>query len=653
MSAYPNMLSPMKIKGVEFKNRVFAAPCTSSRIVRDGVPTAEGIDVYETRARGGFAQVTFTECFVDHEYAARHDNSMRLWETDMSCFQMESIQLLTEAIHAHGAVASVQLNHAGAANHPDLIPGGKNPIGPSGVLRPDGVWVEEMDEAMMDRVADHFAGAALTCKRLGFDMVMLHGGHGWLLHQFISSRTNHRRDRYGGSLENRARFPKLVLDRIRRACGEDFLIEYRVSGAERVPGGMEVEETARFCAMIQDQVDLIHVTSGIYLNHVESKSFSSMFDEHGCNLDLARVIKRAVHIPVVAVGGFNAPEQVEAAISSRACDFVALGRQQLADPDFVKKAEEGRAHHISPCLRCSCFNPMPPDPEQRPAPPAFFCAVNPLAGRELRWRQAPKPEGSRRVLVIGGGVAGLYAAFTAARRGHQVTLAEKSDRLGGVLWFTDADVHKESLRRFRDSLIARCRDAGVALRLRTLVTPESLRSGEWDAVICAIGAVPAVPPIPGIDRAIPVLDAYSNLRELGRRIVIIGGGLAGCETGLLLSELGRRVHILEREAEIARDALYSHRIALLPRMERGLTWDCGVQITEILPQGVRFLDEDGAEKLIAADSVLYATGMRSRDGEYQALRRAFPRMTAVGDCKRPRRVNDACYEGFAAAMDIL
>ena len=653
MRNYPHMLSPMTIKKVEFKNRVFAAPCTSARITRDGFPTDEGIDVYETKARGGFAQVTFTECFVDNESAARHDNSMRLWEKNMTCFQMESIQALTEAIHAHGAVASIQLNHAGAANHPDTIAGGKNPIGPSGFLRTDGILVEEMDESMMERVAEHFAGTALTCKLLGFDMVMLHGGHGWLLHQFLSPRTNRRKDRYGGSVENRARFPLMVLERIRQTCGEDFLIEYRISGAERIPGGLEVEETARFCTLIQDKVDLIHVTSGLYLNHVESKSFSSMFDEHGCNLDLAEAIKRAVRIPVVAVGGFNAPEQIEAAIAAGKCDFVALGRQQLADPYFVRKAMAGKADQISPCLRCSCFNPLPPDPGKRPAPPAFVCAVNPLSGRELRWRQAPKPEKSRRVLVIGGGIAGLYAAYTAARRGHRVILAEKSDRLGGVLWFTDVDWHKESLRRFRDSLIARCRDSGVILNTRTSVTPEDLRSSGWEAVICAIGAVPAIPPIPGIESATSVLDAYSDLRGLGNRIVIIGGGLVGCEAGLLFVEMGRRVHILEQDVAIARDSLYSHRIALLPRMERSLSWDCGIRVTEILPNGVRFLDEYGDEKLIAADTVLYATGMVARRTECEALRQAFPQMTVVGDCKRPRKVNDACYEGFTAAMDIL
>ncbi|MDR0851148.1 MAG: NADH:flavin oxidoreductase, partial [Clostridiales Family XIII bacterium] len=414
---YPAMLSPLTIKKTTFKNRVLASPVTTNRIVDHGYPTPEGIDVYETRARGGFAQVTFTESFVDDEFAARHEHGLNVYEKEMTTMHIESILTLTEGIKAHGALASIQLNHVGAVNHPDTCREHRNPIGPSAFLRADGVQVDEMDEEMMRRVADNYANAAANCKSLGFDMIMLHGGHGWLLSQFISPLSNHRTDAYGGSLTNRAKFPIMVLDAVRKECGEDFLIEYRVSGDERVDGGMQIEETAEFCKLIQDKIDLIHVTSGIYHSHVETKAFSSMFAPHGCNLDLAAAIKKEVNIPVVAVGGFNAPEQVEEALASGQCDFVALGRQQFADPAFVNKAMTGRADEIAPCLRCSCFNPLPSDPDQRPTPELWHCAVNPWSARELRWRQAPKPLASRDVLVIGGGAAGMSAAITAAERG--------------------------------------------------------------------------------------------------------------------------------------------------------------------------------------------------------------------------------------------
>ena len=338
---YPHIFKPMTIKGITFKNRVFASPITANRVVDHGYPTPEGIDAYETKARGGFALVTLTESFIDHEYSWRHEHGLNVWENPMTTFHMESIMTLTETITAHGDVASIQLNHVGAQNHPDAIPGHKNPIGPSAFVREDGVQVEEMTVEMMEETARRWAEAAWNCKALGFNMVNLHGGHGWLLNQFISPRFNHRTDEYGGSMENRARFPIMVCKKIKEVCGDDFLIEYRLSGSERIKGGMTLEDGIEFAKIIQDYVDIIHVTSGVYQDHVNTKAFSSMFDPHGCNLDLAEAIKKNVHVPVVAVGGFNGPEQIEAALAAGKCDFVALGRQQFADPEFVNKVQPG------------------------------------------------------------------------------------------------------------------------------------------------------------------------------------------------------------------------------------------------------------------------------------------------------------------------
>lgn len=299
---YPHMFEPMTVNGVTFKNRVFASPITTNRVVDHGYPTPEGIDVYETKARGGFATVTLTESFIDGDRSNRHEHGLNVWANPMTTFHMESIMVLTEAIKAHGAVASLQLNHVGAMNHPDTISSGRNPIGPSAFVREDGVYVEEMTVEMMEEVANAWAEAAWNCKALGFQMVNLHGGHGWLLNQFISPRFNHRTDEFGGSMENRSRFPIMVCDKIKEVCGKDFLIEYRMSGSERIEGGMTLEDGVEFAKLIQDHVDLIHVTSGVYQDHVNTKAFSSTFDAHGCNLDLAEAIKKNVHVPVVAVG---------------------------------------------------------------------------------------------------------------------------------------------------------------------------------------------------------------------------------------------------------------------------------------------------------------------------------------------------------------
>ena len=401
INKYPHMFAPLTIKGVTFKNRVMASPMTTDRTVwPDGTPTQECINGYETRARGGAAAVTVTETFIDFDRAARHDHSIDFVRPNPSVHKLESLFVLAEAIHTHGAVASVQFNHIGEINHPATIASGRNPIGPYGYVREDGVTIEQMDEAMMREVADEFAEACASAQSAGFEMVMLHGGHGWLLDQFTSPLTNHRTDEYGGSLENRAKFPLMVLDRVREVCGDKLIIEYRMSGSERVPGGLEIGEAAQFAAMIQDKVDIIHVTSGLYHNHVQSKAFSSMFHPHGCNLDLAEAIKKAVHIPVTAVGGFNSPQQIEDAIASGKCDFVAMGRQMLADPQFVNKTAEGREDEISPCLRCSCFNPLASDPDKI----------------------------GKKVVMIGGGLIGVECSMHLADKyGCEVQVVEMMD----------------------------------------------------------------------------------------------------------------------------------------------------------------------------------------------------------------------------------
>ena len=574
----------------------------------------------------------------------------------MTTFHMESIMTMTEAIKDHGAVASIQLNHVGAMNHPDAIPGHKNPIGPSAYVRDDGVQVEEMTVEMMEKTAAQWAEVAWVAKSLGFQMINLHGGHGWLLNQFISPKFNHRTDEYGGSMANRAKFPIMVCKKIKEVCGDDFLIEYRMSGSERMEGGMTLEDGIEFAEIIQDYVDLIHVTSGSYQDHVNTKAFSSMFDKHGCNLDLAEAIKKHVHVPVVAVGGFNAPEQIEEALAAGKCDFVALGRQQFADPAFVNKTLMGLEDTIAPCLRCSCFNPLASDPDVRPIPELWHCAVNPWGQRELRWRNAPKPTASRKVLVIGGGVSGMYAAVTAAERGHDVTLIEKDSKLGGLLWFTEVDTDKESLLRFRDCMIARCEHAGVKIMLNTEATRELLESFHADAVICAVGSHPFVPPIPGVEHAEHAVEAYKDIEKLkGKKVVIIGGGAIGCESGYFFaSECGAKVQILEMRDAMCKDSYPSQRAALLPRMDKaGMILDCSVTTKEITENGVKFLDKDGNEQFAEADYVYYCCGNRSNDDIVKSLEGVTPWFVVTGDAKRARTVKQATYEGFCAAMDIL
>ena len=654
MLKYPHIFAPLTIKGVTFKNRVMAAPMTTDRTVYPGgTPTPECINGYETRARGGVGCVTLTESFVDEDRSARHDHTIDFYTPNKSVYHQEALFVLAESITRHGAVASVQFNHSGCVNHPSTIKDHKNPFGPSAFVREDGVQVEEMTVADMKEVADHFAQAALGAKLAGFQMIMLHGGHGWLLGQFVSPLTNHRTDEYGGSMENRARFPLMVIDRIHEVCGDDLLIEYRMSGSERVPGGLELDEAAEFAALIQDKVDIIHVTSGMYHNHVASKAFSSMFHPHGCNLDLAEAIKKAVHIPVTAVGGFNSPEQIEEAIASGKCDFVALGRQMLADPEFVNKVAKGREDEIMPCLRCSCFNPLASDPDKRIQVVPFECSVNPTSMRQLRLTSSTPPvrEPGQKVLVVGGGPGGMYAALTAAERGHRVTLMDNRDKLGGTLWFADIDPHKYDMRKFSEHLANRVYRAGVDVQLGVQVTKETIEQFAPDALILAIGGRPVRPDIPGLrEHARYAMDAYTQ--SSGRKVVMLGGGLVGVEIALYLGEQGHDVTVLAR-SEVCRDALPSHREAIFLVKPDNVKICAHTRVTEVTENGVKAVDPEGNEVFFEADSVYYAMGTRAPAEELDELRSVCARTAVIGDCKKPARIMQAVRDGMFAALDIV
>jgi len=513
-----------------------------------------------------------------------------------------------------------------------------------------------MDEAMMNRVADNFAKTAKYLKLVGFDMCMIHGGHGWLLGQFLSPFTNKRTDRYGGSRENRARFPIMVIDRIREAAGPEFLIEYRLSGEELVEGGITIEDTVDFAKRIEKKVDIIHVSVGIYHLHVESRTFSSMYDPHGCNVHLAEAVKKAVSVPVAVVGGINDPAMAERIIAEGKADFVALGRQALADPEFPNKALTGRSDEIAPCLRCGCFSPMPQIEGEITPPHTFQCTVNPVSSKEFRMSLAPAVKGVKKVLIAGGGPGGMYAAVTAAERGHRVILVEKTDLLGGILKFTDTDTYKFDLKRYKNSLIKRINKLKIEVRLNTEATPELIERENPDVLIVAVGSQPIAPHIPGISgpNVMQALDIYRDPEKAGKSVVMIGGGLVGCETGLHLAALGKSVTLVEMMDKLAPDATESHRIALFAMMDKAIKSYTGMRCTEITAKGIKAITKDGAEKFIEADSVVYAVGMKA-DSEkaFSLCRAASKQYFLIGDCVSPRKVKEAVHEGYHAAMDII
>jgi thioredoxin reductase len=507
-----------------------------------------------------------------------------------------------------------------------------------------------MDLDMIESVQENFASAALRLKRAGFDMCLLHGAHGWLLAQFLSPFSNQRTDRYGGSLENRARFPLEVIERVRDRVGSDFAIEYRLSGGEQVPGGLSLEDAVRFARMIKDKVDCIHVSTGLFgepqtLPIIHPTNYLP----HGSNVHLAAKIKAAVKIPVTCVGSISDPRMAEEIIADGKADLVAMTRALIADPDLPNKARRGKFREIRPCTRClECLGRVATFlPVRR--------AVNPISGRETECA-APRPaDRSKKILIAGGGPGGMQAAITAARRGHRVVLFEKKARLGGNLGFADAVDFKQDLRRFREYLMETVRALPVDIRLGTQLTPSLAEVEMPDVVIVAAGAEPSIPDIPGIssDNVLWAGEVHADKVRTGQHIVVAGGGMVGCETALLLAREGKAVTVVEMLEAVATDLNPVTRIHLLELLEKaGVRIFLNHRLERITRTGAGVVNADGEAIKIPAETVVLSLGMRPRKDVVTALAHCAPEVYAIGDCVRPGKASGAIHDGFNVAMEL-
>jgi len=476
---------------------------------------------------------------------------------------------------------------------------------------------------------------------------MVHAGHGWLINQFLSPWFNKREDEYGGCFENRIRFAREILTAIRAEVGVGFPIELRMSGSELFDGGYDLEEGCKIAHALEDLVDIIHVSAGSY-QFGFFNTHLPMFAPHGDNVYLAAEIKKHVSVPVATIGAISDPEMMEEIIASGKADIIYMARQLLADPFTPNKIFAGNEDEVVKCLRC--FTCM----AERPTTQTRRCAVNPLIGREIDGMEVTPVLMPKKVLVAGGGVAGLKAAITAAQRGHLVVLCEKSDAVGGILKSEQAIDFKREMYELGLTLETQAKKAGVEIRLNTPVTPELVEDEAPDALILAVGSNPIVPPLPGIDgeNVVVVNDYYKAPEKVGSSVVVLGGGLAGCECAVHLANEGKKVHLVEMRDTLAPDCNIRHRPILMQKIDENVTVHLKTSGLRVTDKGLVCMDPDGSEVLIPGETVVCAVGQRANRADVDALRYGAPFVREVGDCIRPANITKAMYEGYHAGLDI-
>lgn len=657
---FEHLLSPMKVGNKTYRNRIVSAPMAFGLIVQNPDAREFSYRKLESGAKGGNACVIVGETDVNFVDAVRIPGFRKFDfakpEEDMDTFQ--AVGEYARRIKRHGCIALAELVHCGKEKVP--FSPEEEAIGPVETVNSAGVHVRAMTKDDMDRIANDFAVAAVYMQKAGFDGILIHGGHGFLFTQYLSPLMNTRTDEYGGSLENRAKFPLQIIKAIRAAVGEDFLIELRIDGTDHQPGGITPEETGQFVQWAEDYITSVHVTCGIYEESVKSGTESSMFHEHGLNIEPASVVKKYTRLPVGAVGGINSPEMCEKAIAEGKIDFVILGRQMLADPEFANKCKAGEEDRIRRCLRCYyCFPGSPeegyddlPFTSEELAVYVGHCTINPLAHLPFDPDALAPAKKSAKVLVIGGGVAGMQAAMTACDRGHQVTIVEKTDKLGGLLYFTDVDIDKPDLRNFKNMMIREVERRDIEVKYGTEATPEFVKEFGADAVILATGSVPSCPPIKGIEHAHQAMEVYDKTIEPGKKVVMIGGGLVGCETGLFLQKTGHEVTVIEMLDRIANESFGMYREALVWEMEKcGVASMAKTKCLEIEADGVTIENADGVQK-IPADTVIYALGMKSVCPPELKEAAGDAEVYVIGDAIKPGKVDQATRSAYLAAVEI-
>jgi 2,4-dienoyl-CoA reductase (NADPH2) len=665
---YRYLFSPIQINGLEIKNRI-AYPSLGLLYSKDGKLNDRYLNYFKERADGGAGLVTVGPVGVD--FIGSGAIALSLANDDA----IPDFKKLTAIIKDGGARAWVQLFHAGAYSHPMYVDG-RQPIAPSAVYsRYSQTTPREMTLEDIRQVQEDFTRAAERAKEADFDGIEILASAGYLITQFLSPRTNTRSDDYGGSFENRVRFPRELIERARKRLGPAYPLTIRMAGNDFVRDSNTDVETPEFAKIYEQAgVDAINVTGGWHESRVPQLP---MHLPRAAFAFLALNIKKAVSVPILASNRISDPESAEGIIKDGYADMVNLGRVLIADPEWPRKALEGKVDEIRPCVGCSqgctdeIFNGR-----------AVFCVGNARAGFEGE-RQLSKTDNPKKVMIVGAGAGGLEAAVTAAACGHRVEIYEKDSDIGGQLWIAGAPPHKQEILEFIRYYRAQINRHQIPLHLNTAVDTELIKKRDPDYIILAEGARPLLPQIDGSDDAC-VYSAWQVLKGnpvLGKSVAVIGGGSVGLETAVFIAAKGTltpetlhflfayeavsperlrelmyqgssKVTVFEMLPRIGQDIGKSTRWILFDNLKRyKISVKTGARVTSIRDGIVRF-QKDGRKEQVQFDNVVLASGSQSVPGISAEVKKMGYPFATVGDGVRAGKLNEAIHGGFLAALNI-
>jgi 2,4-dienoyl-CoA reductase-like NADH-dependent reductase (Old Yellow Enzyme family)/thioredoxin reductase len=637
------LFDPIRIGSMELKNRIVMPAMVTNFASDTGAVTERLVNYHIARAKGMVGLIIVEATCVESLLGRLVVNELRV---DSDKF-LPGLAELAEAVHLHGAKIALQIHHAGRQTTLEATEG-RTPVSPSDVpyidmytspgsiiAQPRSLRKEEITE-----LVEKFGEGARRAKTAGFDAVEIHGAHGYLIGQFLSPYTNRRNDAYGGSFEGRMRFALEVIERVREKVGSDYPLSFRISADEFIEGGITLELARRIAGKLEEAgVNIIHVSGST--GDSAQPIVAPMASPRGYLVHLAAGVKEVVGIPVITVGRINDPELAEKILEEGKADLIAMGRGLIADPQLPLKAMEGRFDEIRKCIACNygCSRRLSLGLQ-------ITCNINSEVGKEKESR-ITRAEKIKRVLIIGGGLAGMEAARVAALRGHRVTLFERTDELGGQFILAAKPPHKEELQNILNYLRVQMDRLGVMVRLREEVTPELVDEEKTDAIVIATGAVPYIPRIPGIENE-HVSTAWAVLAgkvDPKDETAIVGGGEVGCETAEYLHDLGKRVTLVETLRDLALDMEPLNRYLLLQRLkEKKIKTLTGTTLKAVVNGGIIVSDESG-ERELEAESIVLALGAVPDNKLAQTLKGKVKQLYVIGDCMQPRRSLEAIHEG--------